>query len=43
MTQHTQVILAGIDFSDPDNWKLSNYLKRGGYKALRKIFSEKID
>ena len=42
MTQHTQVILAGIDFADPDTWRLTNYLKRGGYKALRKIFSEKI-
>lgn len=42
MTQYPQVILAGIDFSDPDTWRLKNYLKRGGYKALRKIISEKI-
>src|SRR5258706_560815 len=33
------IILKGLDGS---NWALADYLKRGGYAALRKIFAEKI-
>jgi NADH-quinone oxidoreductase subunit F len=33
------VLLAGLD---GDNWRLADYVKRGGYEALRKILAEKI-
>ena len=32
-------ILAGLD---GNNWRLADYVKRGGYEALKKILSEKI-
>ena len=42
MTQPTQVLLAGLNPSDPENWRLPNYQQREGYVALRKILEEKI-
>jgi NADH-quinone oxidoreductase subunit F len=42
MTQTTQVLLAGVYPSDPDNWRLRSYEQREGYAALRKILNEKI-
>lgn len=43
MTQPTQVIMAGVDTADSDNWRLKNYLKRDGYAALKKnSFTEKF-
>ncbi|HTN65417.1 MAG TPA: NADH-quinone oxidoreductase subunit F, partial [Burkholderiaceae bacterium] len=33
------LILAGLDGS---NWHLADYVKRGGYEALRRILNEKI-
>ncbi len=42
MTQVTQILLAGLNPSDPDDWRLKNYVKRDGYAALRKILSENI-
>src|SRR5690606_5238485 len=42
MTQPTLVIMAGVDTTDPDNWRLESYLKRDGYAALKKILSQKI-
>ena len=36
----TPVILSTLHFDQP--WTLENYLKVGGYNALRKIISEKI-
>jgi NADH-quinone oxidoreductase subunit F len=33
------MILAGLD---GNNWRLSDYVQRGGYEALKKIFAEKI-
>ena len=42
MTQPTQVLLAGLNQSDPDDWRLPNYQRREGYVALRKILEEKI-
>ena len=33
------LILAGLDGS---NWRLADYVKRGGYSALRRILTEKI-
>jgi NADH-quinone oxidoreductase subunit F len=33
------IILAGLDGT---NWRLADYVKRGGYSALRKILAEKI-
>jgi NADH-quinone oxidoreductase subunit F len=33
------LILAGLD---GNNWRLDDYVKRGGYSALRKILAEKI-
>ncbi|MBN9126962.1 MAG: NADH-quinone oxidoreductase subunit F, partial [Nitrosospira sp.] len=42
MTQLPQILLAGLNSSDPDDWKLRNYEKREGYSALKKILSEKI-
>ena len=41
MTQPTQVLLAGVNPSDPDNWRLRNYEQREGYVALRKILERK--
>ena len=42
MTQLTQVLLAGLNPSDPENWRLKNYEQRDGYAALRKILDENI-
>lgn len=42
MTQLTQILLAGLDPSDADNWRLRNYEQREGYVALKKILSESI-
>ena len=42
MTQPTQILLTGVDPSDPDNWRLRNYEQRDGYVALKKILSESI-
>jgi len=33
------VLLAGLN---GDNWRLADYVKRGGYEALRRILAEKI-
>ena len=33
------LILAGLD---GDNWRLADYVKRGGYEALKRILAEKI-
>src|SRR5262245_2647816 len=33
------LILSGLD---GDNWRLDDYVKRGGYSALKKILAEKI-
>lgn len=42
MTQPTLAIMAGVDTTDSDNWRLQSYLKRDGYAALKKILSQKI-
>ncbi|WP_292981268.1 NADH-quinone oxidoreductase subunit NuoF [Nitrosomonas sp.] len=42
MNQPTQVIMAGVDTADSENWRLKSYLKRDGYTALKKILSQKI-
>jgi len=42
MTQPAQILLTGVNPSDPDNWRLRNYEQREGYAALRKILDEKI-
>lgn len=36
------VIFADVDTSNPDCWRLDEYLKRGGYQALKRILGEKI-
>lgn len=41
MTQPTLTIMAGVDTTDSDNWRLQSYLKRDGYAALKKILSQK--
>lgn len=33
------VIFAGLDTNDKDCWKLEQYVKRGGYEALKKILN----
>ena len=33
------LILAGLDGS---NWHLADYVKRGGYEALKRILNEKV-
>ena len=33
------MILAGLD---GNNWRLSGYMERGGYEALRKVFNDKL-
>jgi NADH-quinone oxidoreductase subunit F len=38
----TQILLAGLNPSDPNDWRLAAYEKRGGYSALRKVLTEKI-
>jgi NADH-quinone oxidoreductase subunit F len=38
----TQILLAGLNSSDPDDWRLAAYERRGGYQALRKILTERI-
>lgn len=38
----TGVVLGGIDFNDPDCWRIDAYIKRGGYAALKKILAENI-
>src|SRR5665213_797941 len=42
MTQPTQILLTGLNPSDPDNWRLEHYEQREGYAALRKILNENI-
>ena len=42
MNQPVQILLAGLNPSDPNDWRLKNYEQREGYAALRKILSEKI-
>src|SRR3954447_470423 len=42
MSHPTQILLAGVNPSDPENWRLKSYEQREGYAALRKILSEKI-
>ncbi|MDK2124804.1 NADH-quinone oxidoreductase subunit NuoF [Parachitinimonas caeni] len=43
MTVYTKgVVFDGVDFDDPDCWKLDRYVKRGGYAALRKIIEGSI-
>ena len=34
------VIFDQVDTANPDCWTLDEYVKRGGYTALRKILSE---
>jgi len=36
------IIFDGVDQDDPNCWKLDEYIKRGGYAALRKILEQKI-
>jgi NADH-quinone oxidoreductase subunit F len=38
----TEILLGGLNSADPSDWRLAAYERRGGYRALRKIFSEKI-
>ena len=35
------VIFDQVDTANPDCWTLDEYVKRGGYTALRKILAEK--
>jgi len=36
------VIFDQVDTANPDCWTLDEYVKRGGYTALRKILSENM-
>ncbi|MDR3428062.1 NADH-quinone oxidoreductase subunit NuoF [Silvimonas sp.] len=36
------VVFEGVDFSNPDCWRIDEYIKRGGYAALKKIAEEKL-
>jgi NADH-quinone oxidoreductase subunit F len=36
------VVFEDVNFEDPNCWKLDEYVKRGGYAALKKILSENI-
>jgi len=36
------VVFEGVDFDDPDCWRIDAYMKRGGYAALKKILAEQI-
>ncbi len=36
------VIFEGVDTAQADCWRLENYLKRGGYQALKKILQQGI-
>ncbi|MBV8467250.1 MAG: NADH-quinone oxidoreductase subunit NuoF [Burkholderiales bacterium] len=36
------VVFEGVDFDDPNCWRIDAYMKRGGYAALKKILSEQI-
>jgi NADH-quinone oxidoreductase subunit F len=38
----TEILLAGLNPSDANDWRLTAYERRGGYQALRKILAEKI-
>jgi len=38
----TPILLAGLNPSDPSDWRLAAYEKRGGYQALRKLLGEKV-
>jgi NADH-quinone oxidoreductase subunit F len=38
----TEILLGGLNSADPNDWRLAAYERRGGYRAIRKIFSEKI-
>ena len=42
MNQPVQILLAGLNPSDSNDWRLKNYEQREGYAALRKILNEKI-
>src|SRR3954449_1112841 len=42
MSHPTQILLAGVNPSDPENWRLKSDEQREGYAALRKILDEKI-
>ena len=33
------IVLKGLD---GDNWRLADYVKRGGYSALKKVLAEKM-
>ncbi len=37
------VVFEGVDFDDPNSWRLEEYVKRGGYAGLRRIADEKTD
>ncbi|XZG69797.1 NADH-quinone oxidoreductase subunit NuoF [Chitinibacteraceae bacterium HSL-7] len=34
------VVFEGVDFDNPNHWRLDEYVKRGGYAALKKILQE---
>ncbi len=36
------VVFEGVEFENPDSWRLEEYVKRGGYAALQKIVNEKM-
>ena len=36
------VIFKNVNTQDPNCWTLDEYVKRGGYQALRKILAEKM-
>ena len=36
------VVFDGVDFEDANCWRLEQYVKRGGYAALKKIIADKI-
>ncbi len=33
------MLFDGVDFADPDCWRLQSYLARGGYQALKKVLN----
>ena len=42
MNPFPQTLLDQVDSSDPENWKLDQYIKRGGYAAIKKILANKM-
>ncbi|MEK7802607.1 MAG: NADH-quinone oxidoreductase subunit F, partial [Pseudomonadota bacterium] len=36
------VVFEGVELNDPNCWHLDEYVKRGGYAALKKIINDKI-